>query len=126
MRVKNLVVAGLAAGSTLLALGNVVAAPAATPLPAARIAIDPLVEQVQWGGYGYCTSARYRCANRYGWGTWRYRQCVGGRGCSSDGGWGDGRPYSFCRDLRRRCASQYGWGSSAYHRCVNDRGCGRI
>lgn len=31
--------------------------------------------------WGYCARWRNICANRYGWGGWRYRRCVRRHGC---------------------------------------------
>ena len=31
--------------------------------------------------YGYCRSWRHECAERWGWGTWRFNRCLARHGC---------------------------------------------
>lgn len=31
--------------------------------------------------YGYCRAWRHECADRWGWGTWRFQRCLARHGC---------------------------------------------
>ncbi|MBL8564494.1 MAG: hypothetical protein JNM89_02115 [Hyphomicrobiaceae bacterium] len=33
------------------------------------------------GGYGRCAGWRNECGDRWGWGNWRFRQCMRNHGC---------------------------------------------
>lgn len=35
----------------------------------------------RWRRVNRCSITRSNCASRFGWGTWRYRQCTINRGC---------------------------------------------
>ncbi len=84
MRKHVLLAALLLAGATVTA-GPVSAA----GLPQSRmpgvIAGDGLLEPVQWG-WRRCRYWRRECAERWGWGGWRFRRCLWRHGCFFGGG----------------------------------------
>ena len=78
--------AGLLLGLTGLAMQGTQTASAVTigphtPVPGAVSIYDSLVQPVQ---YGRCREVRRDCADRHGWGNWRWRRCVRYRGCGGD------------------------------------------
>jgi hypothetical protein len=71
----------LAAG--LLALGTfaspqISAAASFSPMPSVAAGDGGLVQTVHWRG---CRYWRHECAQRWGWGGWRYRRCLARHAC---------------------------------------------
>jgi hypothetical protein len=40
-----------------------------------------LADEAGWRYQNYCWRWRNTCTDRWGWGTWRYRRCLGFHGC---------------------------------------------
>lgn len=74
-------------------------------------------------GYGRCHKWRYRCADRWGKGSWEYRRCVRKHDCSTRVR--HHRVRKECRVISRRCEDRYDYGTSGYRHCVRKYGCGR-
>ena len=89
MRIASLlagtvVVVGMAAATTPAAAAPVVPeiSPSQSQVELAGYWRDRGWGHHRWrGGWGYCRGWRHECANRWGWGTWRFRRCLARHGC---------------------------------------------
>jgi len=80
MRLKPLIMAGVVGAGALLALGGANATPASmSGAQSAETPLQALLQPAQWRPY--CARWRRICADRWGWGTWRFRRCVYIHGC---------------------------------------------
>lgn len=66
----------LAALVAIGAAGSANATPLASSKPMQSYAAQNSgLEQVYWGA-GRCKAWRHECAERWGWGTWRFKRCL--------------------------------------------------
>jgi hypothetical protein len=110
----------LGAAMIFLSLGSASAAPAGAPQLADKAAMETVLRQAQYDGYGYCERLRERCKYKYELGEAgegncrRYREeCGGGR-------------QSYCERLRHKCMYKEERGEVGEGNCRRYRAeCGR-
>ena len=75
----SVIVFGLAAAAATASI----AAPQLPQLTSGQSLAQPIHWRAhRWGGgWGYCRNWRHECAERWGWGSWRFQRCLRIHGC---------------------------------------------